>query len=179
MMSNFQIYKKILEKKADELLELINGPIFLARNYCAAGNEILVSDADDAVIFACDQDVDIIKGVEYQYWTNLLENHARTGDQLEKEESLGLGREFKALSEKIFNEKIIPAISGKGKKLDLPESLIDVAVGNFYIFLMNRVLLEEQSYFDEYLYVVYQKGGIPCGWKGSYPEGSMLVFSVS
>lgn len=177
-MTNFEIYEKILENKAQELLDLIDGGEFLAGKYHAESNEIVIKNPDDAVIFACDQDVDIIKGEEYQYWTNILENHARTDDRVDEKESLGLSREFNDFSEKVFNEKIMSAINKKAEALGIPESLIDVVVGNFFIFLMNRVLLDEQSSFDEVLYAVYEKGGIPCGWKGEYPEGSMLVFSA-
>lgn len=177
-MSNLEIYTKALEDRVKELLDLINGEKFLAGSYQAGSDEIVVNDPDDAITFACDQDVDVIKGEEYQYWTNLLENHARTGEQMDKEEELGLGREFNKISETIYNERIISAINEKAESLEIPDSLIDVICGNFYNFLMNEVLLEEQSSFDKSLYDVYKKGGIPCGWKGSYPDGSMLIFSA-
>ncbi|MCR6476090.1 hypothetical protein NU688_07975 [Variovorax sp. ZS18.2.2] len=177
-MTNFETYAKILENKAQELFELIESDKFLAGKYLAKQNEIVIKNPDDAVIFACDQDVDIVKGEEYQYWTNILENHARTEERVDEKENLGLNREFNDLSEKIFDEKIMSAINEKAEALGIPEPLIDVIVGNFLIFLMNRVLLREQSSFDESLYSVYEKGGVPCGWKGEYPEGSMLVFSA-
>jgi hypothetical protein len=177
-MTNFETYAKILEDKTQELLELIDGNKFLAGKYRAKPDEIVIKNPDDAVVFACDQDVDVIKGEEYQYWTNILENHARTDDRVDEKENLGLGREFNDLSEKIYNEKIMSAINKKAEALNIPESLVDVIIGNFFIFLMNRVLLNEQSSLDKSLYAVYEGGGVPCGWKGEYPEGRMLVFSI-
>jgi len=64
-----------------------------------------------------------------------------------------------------------------GERFLVESTVQSLICGNFYNFLMNNVFLRDQNYFDKSLYAVYENGGISCRWKGSNPDGSMLVFS--
>lgn len=59
----------------------------------------------------------------------------------------------------------------------LPEIEIGEIDGFFRHLQYLRGASGQTDSFDERLYKVYQAGGYPCGWAGSFPEGELIVFS--
>ncbi|WP_152601973.1 hypothetical protein [Burkholderia paludis] len=176
-MTTRERYVVRLRVCAEELLSLINGPKFLCGGVLPRKGEVIVTNEKDAEIFACDQDVDVIKGGEYQCWTNILENNSRAVEQMDLQDGLGLGDEFSLNIYEIFDGKLMPALISKGKEFEVSGSIVDVICGNFYIFLVNKTFFDEQLPLADRMYEIYQGGGIPCGWKGGFPEGEILVYS--
>ena len=41
--------------------------------------------------------------------------------------------------------------------------------------MIGRLILGKDYLFEK-LYTVYKSGGRPCGWKGNFPEGKLIVF---
>lgn len=64
-------------------------------------------------------------------------------------------------------------ISLKGSGLEMA---IDEIIQDFIIFTMlpTKNLASNLFYYD--LYNVYESGYLPCGWKGHYPLGSLIVY---
>ncbi|MGH1287384.1 cytoplasmic protein [Bacillus toyonensis] len=42
---------------------------------------------------------------------------------------------------------------------------------------LNRLVNGKVDNFYERIFAMYKLGGWPCGWKGEYPEGRMIVYS--
>ncbi|WP_152601925.1 MULTISPECIES: hypothetical protein [Burkholderia] len=176
-MTTRERYVMRLRVCAEELLSLINGPKFLRGGVVPRKGEVLVTNEKDAEIFACDQDVDVIKGGEYQYWTGILENNSRTIEQMDLQDSLDLGDEFSLNISEIFDGELMSALISKGEEFGVSSSIVDVICGNFYIFLVNKTFFDEQLPLADRMYEIYQGGGIPCGWKGEFPDGEILIYS--
>ena len=73
-MKTIEDYKISADLAEKCILKLMNSSGFLKGNYVAKQNEISILNQDDAEIFATDQDVDILKGLDYQYWTSIIED---------------------------------------------------------------------------------------------------------
>jgi len=59
----------------------------------------------------------------------------------------------------------------------LPTYEIEEILGDFDYLMLLRAAAGKTKSFSEQLYCIYQAGGYPCGWSGSYPEGELVVFS--
>jgi hypothetical protein len=175
-MSNFEIYAEKLRANGNNLMELIGSPQFFMGGYIALPNEIVIYDEAEAIEYATDQDIDLNKGIEYQYWVGIQEMNDRGNASHEKRKDLKLGKEFTRLLESISTEHT-NALSQKGREVKIASPLVDWACGDFYLFLLNMTIFESQSEFHQSLYNVYKNGGIPCGWKGDFPDGELLVYS--
>lgn len=79
-----------------------------------------------------------------------------------------------------------PYINREVKNRNLrPEHLecIDDFIHNDFLNIIaykssGREIDENKKIFLEKQIEVYQNGGFPCGWKGKYPEGEMVVYSL-
>lgn len=70
-MSKIDIFTK-MDNVVSDLIKLIQSENFLD-GMCTDSKNIIINDTEDAITFATDQDVDYIKGKEYQYWTHIIE----------------------------------------------------------------------------------------------------------
>lgn len=57
--------------------------------------------------------------------------------------------------------------------------LLDDVASDLYYIAWKRAVLGTETEFFETVFEAYKAGGWPCGWRGSYPTGSLIVFSVS
>jgi hypothetical protein len=174
-MSNFKVYAEKLHINENKFMELIQLPRFFMGGYVAQADEIVIHDEQDAIDYATDQDVDLHKGSEYRYWTEIQEMNDR-GAGYDQTKRLQLGNDFDHLLSNT-SKKITNALIRRGEKEKVPSPLIDWACTDFYLFLSNMTLFVEQSRFHRALYRAYENGGIPCGWKGNFPAGYLLVYS--
>jgi len=73
----------------------------------------------------------------------------------------------KVLYEHLLNQ-LVPSIS---------EYEMQEIAGFFEHLIFLRTTQGETDCFYEKLFTVYQAGGYPCGWSGSFPEGELIVYS--
>lgn len=66
------IYLDHIDKVFNDLVLVIKSSNFLSGNYNNF-SDIVIMNQVDAIIFSTGQDVDYLKGQEYQYWTYILE----------------------------------------------------------------------------------------------------------
>ncbi|WP_152601834.1 hypothetical protein [Burkholderia paludis] len=90
---------------------------FLWGGFVSRESEIIVNNAENAEIFACDQDVDVIKGGGYRYWIHILEGNARTVEGVNLEDDLGLGGKFYQIGSDVFDGEVMPDIISRGRGL--------------------------------------------------------------
>ena len=70
-------------------------------------------------------------------------------------------------------EKIGRIISIK----NLPNEVKGVVCENFSTFFIEYSYFQELHPFSEKLLDIYKIGGFPCGWRGDFPEGEILIYS--
>ena len=61
----------------------------------------------------------------------------------------------------------------------LPFDYIDIkeeVEGDLTMCALNRLVNGKTDNFYEKIFEVYKQGGWPCGWKGTYPKGEMIVY---
>ncbi len=61
----------------------------------------------------------------------------------------------------------------------LPFDYIDIneeVEGDLTMCALNRLVNGKTDNFYEKIFEVYKQGGWPCGWKGRYPIGDMIVY---
>lgn len=61
----------------------------------------------------------------------------------------------------------------------LPFDYIDIneeVEGDLVMCALNRLVNGKTDNFYEKIFEVYKHGGWPCGWKGIYPEGEIIVY---
>ena len=58
-----------------------------------------------------------------------------------------------------------------------PEPFIDFVYNDFLTFAAYGIFSKIKDDFIEKQIEVYQNGGFPCGWKGEFPDGVMVVYS--
>lgn len=56
------------------------------------------------------------------------------------------------------------------------EDLTDEVLADFYDCAYKRAVFGSEPHFFETLYACYRAGGWPCGWKGDYPTGTLVVY---
>lgn len=64
-------------------------------------------------------------------------------------------------------------------KYFLPFDYIDIneeIEGDLTICALNRLVNGETNNFYEKIFEIYKNGGWPCGWKGTYPIGEIIVY---
>jgi len=57
--------------------------------------------------------------------------------------------------------------------------VVDDIIADLYNCAFSRAVSGTRNSFFEKIYEVYKKGGWPCGWKGEYPAGLMVVYFPS
>lgn len=156
------------------LLNLIRSDIFLKGTH-ANNNEELIHNADEAVCYSTDQDAqDKYPGI--QYWSSILEYN----NDLLKISDLTLEYSFRDNIEreiKESNEKITSALILQFTHNALPNEILGVISENFNVFLNEMAYFGKLSSFQNILLQAYKRGFFPCGWRGNFPSGKLIVFS--
>ena len=58
-----------------------------------------------------------------------------------------------------------------------PDPFIDFVYNDFLTFTAYGIFSNIKDDFIEKQIEVYKNGGFPCGWKGEFPNGVMVVYS--
>ncbi len=183
------VYLNRLKNASDELMRLFTSEALFNGRYRPLSSEILIHDAELAVFYATSQDVDyklesIKRGdysvqdaldEKYQYWTNILERHDKFYSEIISQIEMERAN-FNGLLDSKCKE-ILQAIEFHQNTNNVPEDLISVTAGILEPVLTQKVFENELSEFHNNLLRVYSCGGIPCGWKGDFPKGSLLVYN--
>jgi hypothetical protein len=59
----------------------------------------------------------------------------------------------------------------------LPEVEVNTVYDDLEYIMLARAVMDVTDLFWEKMFQVYRAGGYPCGWKGAYPEGQLVVLS--
>lgn len=57
------------------------------------------------------------------------------------------------------------------------DEIIDEVASDLYHCAYKRAVLGDEPHFFDKLLECYRAGGWPCGWKGDYPSGQLIVYS--
>lgn len=68
---------------------------------------------------------------------------------------------------------IVKSRLGRGPQ----DEIMDEVSSDLYHCAYKRAVLGDAPHFFETLYQCYIAGGWPCGWKGEYPAGTLVVYS--
>jgi len=55
--------------------------------------------------------------------------------------------------------------------------IVDDVAGDLYNCAYRRAVLGYKEGLFEEIFDAYKSGGWPCGWKGNFPEGALVVFT--
>ena len=160
----------------ENLLRTINSDIFMNGLVKSVENSEIISDIDKAVYYSTDQDAqDYDFGI--RYWTEILEFNTNILDSTEVTIALpDQGRELVRFTSSLsleLVEKIGRIISIK----NLPNEVKGVVCENFSTFFIEYSYFQELHPFSEKLLDIYKIGGFPCGWRGDFPKGEILIYS--
>ena len=160
----------------ENLLRTINSDIFMNGLIKSVENAEIILDIDKAVYYSTDQDAqDHDFGI--RYWTGILEYNTNILDSTEVKMTLSdQGRELVRFTSSLsleLVEKIGRIISIK----NLPNEVKGVVCENFSTFFIEYSYFQELHPFSEKLLDIYKIGGFPCGWRGDFPEGEILIYS--
>lgn len=174
----FNEYKSTLEKELTFFKNLISSESFLNGNFKLSGY-ITTKNINVAIdLYELEYHVnndydiygDLIQRVEYSSFVPYYENDDFHNKVLEI---------WNIIDEEIWNH-VNFAISAKGLDLGNINEFIYVDFINIIAYKsLDKKINKQDMEFLEKQIEVYQNGGFPCGWKGKYPEGQMVVFLVS
>lgn len=173
-MSNAQLILN-LDSAVKIFEEILNDRNFLSGNYVPHAGEEVVYDKDKAAYFATSQDAqDTDPSVAY--WTGILESENELLNSTNiKMELLDDGKEIVSQID-AATSRITEKIKEKVKFLELPDEFSDVISENFYVFVNELTFFKRLCTFQERLSLVYKNGGVPCGWRGDFPNGRLMIF---
>ncbi|MBC2580551.1 hypothetical protein [Clostridium sp. DJ247] len=78
---------------------------------------------------------------------------------------------------KILEEYVVPYVSNYIQKNELTKVILDNVKWDILGAIMEYTYRnEKEPAFYMELLKVYEAGNFPCGWKGSWPEGKLIVF---
>ncbi len=169
------IHLSQIENKFDYLILLINSEKFLSGSYHNT-SEIIISDQDDAITFATDQDVDYLKGADYRDWTHILEDQDSVYKLLQSKNRFQGEEDFMAIYNKHY-EKLNIILFDVCRTVNLSNFLMDCLSAQFYNIFSSSIIYDELPSFSKKLLLVLENGGFPCGWKGDFPEGQLIVYN--
>ena len=171
----------MLENKINENFDFLKKVIqdyLFAKRFVGNNNEIIVTLPEDAEIYATDQDVDINKRCEYQYWTAILEDEARTGEIVDYLNSINSYDSLYLIDSK-YNELLEDHLKVEYEKAHSNMALYDVLCGEIYNVFINRIIFSDQSSLHKRMMDSFMRGGMICGWKGAYPKGEILIYPLT
>lgn len=84
---------------------------------------------------------------------------------------------FAELGRERIEQVVVPMVTNYLNEKQLPLAIMDNVKWDILLAIMEEVYREERKpkFFIELL-KVYESGNFPCGWKGSWPEGKLLVY---
>ncbi len=160
-------WNQILES-AQPVVDFLSSDSFFSHPYDG--------DRERFIVTASPEEARYLLGREWDEWQEIIDAqqfsdsddfdwHYIIGPKLGKTNCLGaLDKDLHGADEKLTNE-------GSGANL-VEETMLH----NMEILLNCYANNYIPEIWKDILYV-YQHNGFPCGWKGDYPEGKMIVFS--
>ncbi|ENU23798.1 hypothetical protein F993_01952 [Acinetobacter proteolyticus] len=171
----------MLENKIYEtsnlLKKIIQDDLFI-KKFMAYENEIIIESPNEAEIFATDQDVDINKGCDYQYWTMILEDEARTDEIIDYLTAMNF-YDVLTLIDANYYDLIENFLEKEYYKLHSNSALYDVLCGELYNVFVTNIIFTDQNLLHRKMMNSFMRGGMICGWKGRYPDGQALIFPLN
>ena len=158
-----------LKSTADEYNRLLSG--LFQNSFSAQENERLTSSISDAEFFSGAEELD------FKNWRNILSINSRTG---EKPDS-GYLTERKDVYEleAYFDQNLAPRMKLKFESRINSSSLYSMALEVLSNMYHCSIAFRHQSAFHTRLAQILSRGGLPCGWRGEYPEGDIIVFAMN
>ena len=160
----------------EKLLNTINSNVFMNGLIDSVKGAEIVSDIEEAVYYSTDQDV-ADKGLGIKYWTEILEYNT---DILEASrvtiELPDQGRELVQFTS-FLSLELVKKIKENLSIKNFPNEIMGVVSENFGTFFIEYSYFEKLHPFSEKLLDIYKLGGFPCGWRGEFPEGKILIYS--
>lgn len=152
-----------------EVIDFVNKDNFLQGFSCNSTDQLIVeTDFKKATNYAIEQLID---------HANLCWLDIRQQENAKVYGKLYQYPDHSQLSERIYklSEPFL-----KQLKFKIPavyQEVIEDILGDMCCILENRLINGLTDNLFEQMFQVYKRGGWPCGWKGNYPEGKMIVFS--
>jgi hypothetical protein len=112
---------------------------------------------------------------DFAIWTDLREM-VMSKVRGQRHEIAGFDAASKELR-KLVDE--LSAIFKKRLKRGPYDEILDDVASDFYNCAYKRAVLGNVPHLFETLYECYRAGGWPCGWRGQYPDGVLVVYSPS
>ena len=160
----------------EKLLNTINSNVFMNGLIDSVKGAEIVSDIEETVYYSTDQDV-ADKGLGIKYWTEILEYNT---DILEASrvtiELPDQGRELVQFTS-FLSLELVKKIKENLSIKNFPNEIMGVVSENFGTFFIEYSYFEKLHPFSEKLLDIYKLGGFPCGWRGEFPEGKILIYS--
>lgn len=75
-----------------------------------------------------------------------------------------------------FDQDLWNIILQKAQEGRIPDVFTDFIYNDFLTFFYYHVFASEENMLIENMLEIYKKGGFPCGWKGIYPKGNLIVY---
>ncbi|GEL05969.1 cytoplasmic protein [Rummeliibacillus stabekisii] len=150
----------------EEVMDFIaNNKLFNNKNFHVKNLEI-INDFDEAQNRAWSQDSSEVDTV----WEYVKSREAE--DIVEKIYNFDLGSQQNDLYD-FFSD------NDNYSNDFLPFDYIDIneeVEGDLTMCALNRLVNGKTDNFYEKIFEVYKQGGWPCGWKGTYPMGEIIVY---
>ena len=175
MATSNQQLRLNLNLAINKIKPIIISKEFLFGNHEENRDEEYIQDKEKAVYYATSQDAqDDEPGIKY--WTNILEYNNNLLNSTDIKINLpDGGKEIVEHIESATSE-IMREISKRVAFLSLPSEFTDVISEDFYVFINELTFFKELHPLQQRLFDVYKNGGFPCGWRGDFPDGQLLVF---
>ena len=166
---------KQMQSVVDSLTKIVVDGTLLGASYKPQSGEAVIFDRDLALVYATSQDLPDW----YDYWTGINEfqqifpSAPEVRARWSEEEAQSLS-ELAAEAFSPLREKITEQMADK----DLDSTFTYIISGNLEAYLLYEFWFPETgaSYWRNF-YRIYSQGGMPCGWKGTYPQGELLIFT--
>ena len=160
-------WNQILES-AQPVVDFLSSDSFFSRPYDG--------DRERFIVTASPEEARYLLGDEWDEWEEIIDAqqfpdsddfdwHYLIGAKLTNTNCLGaLDKDFHGADKKLTDE-------GSGANFIEETMLYDMDI------LLNCYANNYMPEIWKDILYVYQHNGLPCGWKGDYPEGKMIVFS--
>ena len=168
----------MVEKRFGEYTEEVEEVLeFIRSDRLLSGGDI-PDDVDVYVIRSLKQipteDDYFYDNLEYT-WNDIIANEAAVFYGIESETC---GRSY-SYDHKFLSELVDSLMERYNKTFPeyYKKYYLDKEIPGILCYIVHcRIIMGKQNQFFEMLFKVFQSGGYPCGWKGKYPEGKLIVF---
>ncbi len=159
--------------KQKELFEILKSPPFFHGNFNLQGY-FVIHDKSEAQDLYETQDPDY---TIYSSYPDLLGERTPLTylfEGMTMEAELKAEYLWRTYKDQLWN--LILQLQQENQDL-FPEPFIDFVYNDFLTFAAYGVFSKIKDDFIEKQIEVYKNGGFPCGWKGEFPDGVMVVYS--